>query len=409
MNVLIVSQYFWPEAFRINDIAIGLQERGHSVRVLTGLPNYPAGKLFDGYSFLGPYSDQLHQVPIIRAPLVPRGAGGGLRLALNYFSFAASASIVGALRCRQPVDVILVYEPSPVTVGLPALVLKFIWAAPVIFWVQDLWPQSLEATGAVRSKAMLRGVDSLVRWIYRHCDRVLVQSQAFVRPVRQQGVPAEKIGYLPNTAESFYRPVAVELDAPERAELPEGFRIVFAGNIGASQDFPTVLSAAEMTRDDPDIHWIIFGDGRLKGWVEGEIAARGLQSTFHLLGSREAHQMPRYFALADALLVTLRREAIFSYTIPSKIQSYLGCGRPVIAALEGEGARVIEEAGAGYVVPSQDPCALANAARRLRELSHRDRQNMGKSGAEYFTRHFERSQLLDQLEGWITEVSGRRS
>jgi glycosyltransferase involved in cell wall biosynthesis len=238
----------------------------------------------------------------------------------------------------------------------------------------------------------------MVRWIYRHCDLIFVQSRAFIQPVQEQGVPAGKIEYLPNTAESFYRPVTVEPGAPERSELPQGFRIVFAGNIGAAQDFPTMLAAAEMTRDDPDIHWIVFGDGRVKPWLESEVAARGLQDTFHLMGSRPGEEMPRYFALADALLVTLRRDPIFSYTIPSKIQSYLGCGRPIIAALEGEGARVIEESLAGYVVAPEDPAALAAAARKLRGLSHSDLLNMGAKGAEYFVQHFERSRVLDQLE-----------
>jgi len=398
LNIVVVSQYFWPESFRINDVVLGLRQRGHDVRVLTGLPNYPFGKFFPSYSIRGPYTEELNGARISRVPLVPRGNGGRLRLALNYSSFALLATLIGPWRIRRPADVILVYEPSPVTVGIPALLLKAWLKVPVMFWVQDLWPQSLEATGAVTSRAALHAVDSLVRFIYRHCDRILVQSEAFIDPVREQGVPNQRISYLPNAAEDFYRPISLPPDAPERAELPEGFRVVFAGNIGAAQDFGTILEAAERTRQDAGIHWLVFGDGRLKDWVAGEIERRNLGATVHLLGSRAAEQMPRYFALADALLVTLRRDPIFSYTIPSKVQSYLACGRPIVAALDGEGARVVEESGAGYVVPTQDSAALADAVIRMRQLGEAERVTMGRSATDYFARHFERGLVLDQLE-----------
>lgn len=408
MNVLIVTQYFWPEEFRINDVAQGLSARGHRVSVLTGKPNYPQGRFFPGYAFLGRGRDHYGAVDVIRVPLVPRGRGGSLRLALNYLSFAAFASLLAPLRCRGRYDAILVFEPSPITVGLPALVLRAWKRIPILFWVQDLWPESLEATGAVRSPRILKLFERLTRFIYRGCERVLVQSRGFIEPTRRMGVPSERIRYFPNSAESLYQPLDLAEDAAERKGLPAGFRVLFAGNIGAAQDFPTILAAAELLRDDPGIHWVVLGDGRMAAWVKEEVARRGLAHCVHLLGRHPVDSMPRWFAAADALLVTLKREPIFAYTIPTKIQSYMACGRPIVAGIDGEGARVTEEARAGIAVPAEDPRALADAVRRMAAMDAEAREAMGQAGRRYFEQHFGRERLLEQLEGWMLELTEPR-
>lgn len=404
MRILVVSQYFWPEEFRINDLALGLAERGHTVTVLTGKPNYPSGRFFPGYGFFGRRREDYRGIEILRVPLVPRGHGGAVRLALNYLSFAMIASVLAPLRCRESYDAILVFEPSPITVGLPARVLRITTGAPVFFWVQDLWPESLEATGAVHSSWLLNLVGKLTRFVYRGCDRVLVQSRAFCEPIMRMGVAAERIAYFPNSAEGYYQPFEPSADAPEQRAMPLGFRILFAGNIGAAQDFGTIIAAAELLRPRTHIHWIVLGDGRLASWLRQEIGKRHLEGCVHLLGRHPAESMPRWFAAADALLVTLRREPIFSLTVPTKIQSYLACARPIVAGLEGEGARVVTEAGAGYAVPPQDPAALAEAVRAMSDLPEEERVRMGKAGRRYFEEHFERGRLLDQLEGWMLEL-----
>ncbi len=408
MNILIVTQYFWPESFRINDLALGLRERGHEVTVYTGKPNYPEGSFFPGYGFFGRSSEDYHGVRVIRAPLIPRGNGGPAGLVINYLSFALLASLAAPFRCTGTYDVIFVYEPSPVTVGLPALVLKWIKRAPILFWVQDLWPESLSAIGAVRARWILGLVDRIVRFIYRHCDLVLVQSRAFTPYVQTQGVPESKIRYYPNSAEALYQPVAVEPQAAERQLLPHGFRVMFAGNIGAAQDFETIIGAAERLRDTSDIHWVIIGDGRLYDWVEQEIGRRGLRGTVHLLGRHPVKSMPRFFALADAMLVTLKNEPVFALTIPTKIQSYLACGRPIVAALEGEGARVIGESGAGAAVKAGDAAALAGAILKLYRTPAAEREAMGQRGRDYFRQHFERSLLLGRIEEWARELGAER-
>jgi colanic acid biosynthesis glycosyl transferase WcaI len=404
VRILIVTQYFWPEVFRINDLALGLRERGHEVTVYTGKPNYPDGRFFAGYGFFGRAREDFHGVRVLRVPLVPRGEGGSLTLFFNFLSFALFASLLAPFRCRGPFDAILVYEPSPVTVGLPAVLLKWLKRAPVLFWAQDLWPETLTATGAVRSRWILALVDRLVRFIYRRCDLVLVQSRAFTPHVQAQGVPAERIRYYPNSAEELYRAVTVEPGAPERRLLPEGFHVMFAGNIGAAQDFETIVAAAEQLKQQRDIGWVILGDGRLYGWLEQEIERRGLKDTVRLLGRHPVESMPRFFALADALLVTLRNEPVFSLTVPTKLQSYLACGRPIVAALDGEGARVVEESGAGIAVRAGAAAALAEAVRKLHRTPPAERASMGRRGREYFERHFERKLLLDRLDQWIREI-----
>lgn len=410
MRVLVVTQYFWPESFRINDLVHGLSERGHEVTVLTGWPNYPEGRVYPGYGLFGRHVESVGRVRVWRVPLIPRGGGGGLRLAINYLSFALSASILGPLLCRGHYDLIFVFEPSPVTVGIPARVMKCLKKAPMMFWVQDLWPETLTATGAVRSPRLLALMASLVRWIYRGCDRVLVQSEAFVEPICRQGVAPKHIHYLPNSAEGFYRPLD-RSSSPGGPAMPDGFCILFAGSIGAAQSLETLLAAAERLRCHANIHWIVVGEGRLSSWLAREVVQRGLGHCVHLMGRHPPEAMPLWFARADVLLLTLRSDPVFAMTIPAKLQSYLACARPVLAAIDGEGARVLKESGAGLAVPAEDDSALALAALELARMPASERAAMGARGRQFFDNNFERRMLLDRLEVWADGlvVDGSRS
>jgi glycosyltransferase involved in cell wall biosynthesis len=216
-------------------------------------------------------------------------------------------------------------------------------------------------------------------------------------------VPGEKIRYLPNCAESAYRPVAVESDAVERRMMPNGFSVLFAGNLGKAQDLPTILNAAEKLKHFSDIHWVILGDGTMRSWVDEMIRRRGLDKNVHILGRFPVMHMPRFFSLADALLVTLKKDPIFAITIPSKVQAYLACGKPIIAALDGEGARVIAESGGGMAVPSGDADRLAEAVLRLYKMERQDLERMGRLSREYSVKNFERNRLLDLFDTWIRE------
>lgn len=404
MNLLIVSQYFWPEDFRINDLAVGLKKRGHDVTVLTGLPNYPMGKLFSGYDYRRRREEDFHGVKILRVPLVPRGAGSRVQLALNYLSFAVAASLLGPKLCREKYDAIFVYEISPITVGIPAIVLKALKKVPIHFWVQDLWPESLSAADAVQSPLILKIVGRMVRFIYGQCDHILVQSRGFIPRVAALNGKGLPITYFPNWAEDIYmRPLSGGEALPR---LPDGLRLMFAGNIGAAQDFGTLLAAAEELKSERDIRWVVLGEGRQFAWAQDQVRKRGLEDRVSFLGRHPVEAMPGYFAAADAMLVTLKPDPIFSLTIPGRIQSYMASGRPIIAMLDGEGARVVMEADAGLTCAAGDAAGLARAVRAFKRLTPEERAAMGRRGRDYYDAHFSRGRALDQAEGWLTKIPG---
>jgi glycosyltransferase involved in cell wall biosynthesis len=406
MKILIISQYFWPENFPINDLARGLRQRGYDITVLTGMPNYPEGRFYAGYRAFPIRRDNYEGIKIVRVPMVPKGSGNAIRMLLYYWSLALVACLLVPVFFRKKADLVFVYQPSPITVGLPALLLKAMEHTPVWIWVQDLWPETLAGTGMVRSPLVLRLTDRLVRFIYSKCDRVLVQSQAFAPRIVNKGVARERIRFFPNSAQELYKPTLVDPGAAERSLLPEGFRVLFAGNIGRAQDIPTILSAAEKLKKEKDIHWVILGDGPMRSWAEERIRSRGLEKTVHLLGRYPEQMMPRFFSLADVLLVTLKKDPVFAITIPSKVQSYLACGRPILAALDGEGARVIDESGGGVAVPAGDAKALAGAVLKMYGMPKSDLESIGRLSRAYSETHFERNTLLDRLDRWMKEEIG---
>jgi glycosyltransferase involved in cell wall biosynthesis len=407
MNILVVTQYFWPENFRINDLVADMVGRGHAVTVLTGQPNYPSGRFFSGYGWARPCTENYQGARVLRVPVVPRGSAGAIRLALNYLSFAVFGTLGAWLRLRGKFDAIFVFEVSPITVGIPAIVASRRFKAPLLFWVLDLWPESLTAAGGVQSPRVLRAVDRLVKWIYRNCSRVLVQSRAFVPEIARHGVPDSNIRYFPSWGESLFQPLQ-QADSDLLPPLPEGFKVLFAGNIGEAQDLPAVLKAAEILRDRTDIHWLIVGDGRMAAWAKEEVQQRGL-SQVHFLGRYPLESMPHFYAAADALLLPLKREPIFALTIPGKLQSYLACARPILAMLDGEGARIVHESGAGLTCPAGDADGLAAQVLNLAAMPDPDRRAMGLKGRNYYEANFDRTRLFDQLEAWLEDAIQERN
>jgi glycosyltransferase involved in cell wall biosynthesis len=396
MRLLILSQYFWPETFIINDLARLLAERQIEVTVLTGKPNYPGGKIFDGYRAGGIQREQRDGIEVVRVPLLPRGERSGLKLALNYLSFIISASLAGtfALRGRQ-FDAVLVYAPSPLLKALAGMVIAWRKKAPLVLWVQDLWPESLSATGQVKNEPLLAFVGFLVRAIYRRCDLILVQSRAFVDSVASHGGRREKIEYYPNPY-MLPDPSTAGSDVVSLVErLRQSFSVVFAGNIGTAQDPETLLETARLLQDD-DIQIVFVGSGSRELWLAEQRTALGL-SKLVLAGRFPAEDMPHLFAAASALLVTLAPQPIFALTVPSKLQAYLAAGRPIVAALDGEAARIIAEAEAGLCVPAGKAAELAEAIRRLHRMSQEQREAFGLRGRAYFERNFEPQKLTTDL------------
>lgn len=402
MRVLVVSQYFWPEEFRINDLVEQLVLRGHDVVVLTGLPNYPAGRVFEEYEADPTAYGSYHGAKVVRVPLVPRGRGNALRLVLNYLSFAIAGASVGWLKLRSyRFDAIFVFQTSPVTAALPAVLISRLQGAPLMLWVQDLWPDTLRAVGAVRSTRILDMIGALVELIYRRSDMILIQSRAFREKVVSRAGPGASVEYLPNWADASIAAVGEVQRPPELASYQSTFNIMFAGNLGEAQDLLGVVEAAGLCRDLEDLRWLIVGDGRARASIAAEIKRRGLEDVVILLGRHPSDRMPEFFAAADALLVSLKAEPIFAMTIPSKVQSYMASGRPVLGMLDGEGAAVIAEAGCGLAARAGDSKGLAAKARELRALPAAARTEMGRAGKSYAILHFDRDRLVDRVEGWM--------
>lgn len=378
-------------------------QRGHEVTVLTGIPNYPAGKVFDAYREQPSAFIEYEGAEVVRVPTLPRGTGG-LRLMLNYMSFVLGACIFGTWQLRgKPADVIFVFEPSPVTVGLPAVLLSRIKNAPVVFWALDLWPETLAAIGVIRSPRVLGWVGYMVRFIYNRCTLVLGQSSGFLGSIAKYCDDKTKIRYFPSWAEDVFTDASVQL-APEVPEWADGFTVVFAGNIGEAQDMPVVLNAAERLKDNASIRWVIVGDGRKSDWLQSEVSRRGLEKQVLLPGRFPVERMPSFYAHADALLVSLKRDPVFSMTIPGKVQSYLMAGIPLLGMLDGEGAAVIREANAGLTCDAGDGSGLAQAVLTLTAMPPEKRKQMGLNGRKYAQQEFGRAQLMDRLEALMAEA-----
>ncbi len=403
MRILIVSQYFWPENFRVNDLTEELSRRGHDVTVLTGQPNYPEGDIFPAYRADPGAFSRFGDVPVVRVPVIPRRQSS-VWLLLNYLSFAISASVLGVWKLRgRPFDAIFVFQTSPITAAMPAILLRWLKRAPMLMWILDLWPDTLRAIGVVRSPRLLALVGMLVRFVYKRCDRILVQSRAFAPKVAPVAGGEDKIRYFPGWAERVFSGEPLRSSPTELAAYRDDFKVLFAGNIGEAQDFPAILDAVAASRDVSGLRWLVVGDGRGASQLRQEIERRSLQDTIILLGRFPIDRMPSFFAEADALLVTLRSDPIWSMTIPGKVQSYLAAGRPLLAMLDGEGGRVVAESGAGLVAPAGDGAELARQVRLLMAMNPDRRADMGRAGLAYGRREFDRDMLVDSLETWIGE------
>ncbi|MDC1433205.1 glycosyltransferase family 4 protein [Burkholderiales bacterium] len=394
MKVLIFSQYFWPETFRINDVAKSLLEKGVDVEVLTGKPNYPRGKIYNEYRAWGFNQDSYRGISINRVPLIPRGRSGW-QLALNYLSFVISGLIFAPFLLRKKkFDVIFTYAPSPILQAIPAIFLGKIKGCPVVLSVQDLWPESLLATGYVRNRIVVVIVERIVRFIYKHVDLLLVQSQAFERPVKAyaSGTP---VVYYPNSVDStFAVPATIEL--PSINGMDDSFSVLFAGNIGSAQAVGVIVDAATLLRSYGNINFIVLGEGSSREWMLKEVQQRAL-TNLHLPGMFPLEVMPGLMQMASVLLVTLADQPIFAATVPNKIQAYLAAGRPIIACLNGEGARLVVEAEAGLATPAEDPKSLADTVLLLHGLSAGEQRKMGENGRNYYQKHFNHDRLIDQL------------
>ena len=395
MNILLITNHFFPEEFRCNDLAFDLRCRGHKVTVLTAIPDYPKGKFHKGYSIFRRRIEMVNGVKVFRSFIIPRGNGGGLRLMLNYFSSLVAqcwdAFWMGLL---GKYDYVLVHETSPVMVGIPGVLVSKIKRIPLDFWVLDLWPESLQDAGGINNTIILGFFGKLTTWIYKHSNHILISSKGFKESICEKGDFDKKLVYFPNWADAALRRNA-DYKLPE---MPDGFRVMFAGNIGEAQDMDHLMATALELKEANDIHFCIVGDGRKKPWVEQFIKENGLGDTVHLYGRHPIDAMPAFFDAADVMLVTLKDSRIFNRTAPAKIQAYMNAGKPLAAMMNGEGPSVIADAQCGLSVAAGDSKAYAQLIKKMRDMDKSELGKMGARGKAYCSENFSFQKSVETIE-----------
>lgn len=408
MKVLLLSQWYQPEPEpRVHALAKGLAARGHQVTAVTGVPNYPGGRIYPGYRLSPtPRVEWMDGVRVVRVPLYPERSRSVTKRAANYATFALSAALYGPLMAG-PTDVVWAYHP-PLSIILPAIAVSFLRKAPLVLEIQDLWPESLEATGMVRNKRILRAIDRFGRWAYRRADALSVISPGFKRHLGAKGVESNRITTIPNWADELvYRPAPADSALSRERGWAGRFNILYAGNMGPAQDLGRVLDAAALLRTSPEIHFVFVGDGLDVEALRGRAVLEGLTNV-HFEERVEPEMVARLAAIADALLIHLRKDPLFEITIPSKTISSLACGRPILSVVAGDAGEIVEGSGAGLVCPPGDPAALAAGAKAMYRASPEQRAAWAAAARSCFLERFSQAHLLDQYEQLFGELKHRR-
>lgn len=384
-RILLLTQWFDPEpTFKGLVFARELVQQGFEVEVVTGFPNYPGGKVYSGYKVKWLQREVIDGVHITRVPLYPNHDQSAVKRVLNYVSFAAS-SLFYCLFMAKRANVLYAYHP-PLTVGITASILRLIRRIPVVYDIQDMWPDTLRVTGMLNNPSALRVVGAVCDWVYRRVDRIVVLSPGFKRLLLQRGVTEAKLCVVYNWADE------ASLATPEgqvQAAFPakDQFRILFAGNMGKAQALDTVLQAAELLQQRGSrVCWIMLGGGVEVARLKSEAARRKLTNLLFLPPVPMA-QVGAYLKAADALLVHLRKDPLFEITIPSKTQAYMAVGKPLLMAVDGDAADLVKQSGGGVVAESENPEALAASAERLANTNAEGLAAMGEQAQVFYQRH----------------------
>jgi len=399
-HILVISQVFYPEQFRINDMCQEWVKRGYKVTVLTGIPNYPQGKFYDGYGFCKKRREVWNGIEIIRIPVIPRGKNK-IGLVLNYFSFPISGYFWNLFN-KIEADYCFMFETSPMTQCVIGVWYAKKHKVPLYAYVQDLWPENVEIVTGITSPFVIEPIQKMVDYIYKNCDEIFVTSPSFVRAVcdRKVKVPQKKVHYWPQYAEEFYQPMK-DVEVPE---IPKNdvFKVIFTGNVGYAQGLDVLpRTAAILKKHDKKVLFCIVGDGRYMEEFKREIAKSQVEDMFCLTGRKPAEEVPSLLAACDVAFLSFMETKLFEMTIPAKLQSYMACGMPIIAAAAGETERIIKEAQCGVYCPSGDEEALAKAIRKMMDMSKNKLGIMRDNSRDYFEQHFEKKQLMDQMDGYF--------
>ncbi len=382
----MLSQFFAEPHFKGLPFARELTRRGHEVEVLTGFPNYPGGKLYPGYRVRPWQREIMEGITVSRVALYPSHDRSALRRIANYASFALSAAAVGPCLVNKP-DVVYVYHP-PATVGLPAIVLRALRGCPLVYDIQDLWPDTIFSSGMVQRRWIASALDRWCRFVYSHVDRIVVLSPGFRQTLIARGVAAEKIDVIYNWAdETSLRCAGCDEHRMRELGLAGRFNVVFAGTMGIVQRLDAVLEAAQLcAATASDVQFVFVGGGVDKARLEQRAGRMRLPNT-RFLPRLPVEAVGAVMSRADVLLVHLKDDPLFRITIPSKTQAYLAVGRPILMAVAGDAAKLIEQSRSGIACPPENPLALAEAVKRLRSMARPQREQLGANGRAFYDRH----------------------
>ena len=396
-HILVVSQYFYPEQFRINDICIEWIKRGYKVTVLTGIPNYPYGKFYKGYGLLKKHKETYCGINIIRIPIFPRG-NNPIMLILNYVSFVLSGFIWKTVT-NIKADIVFIFEVSPMSQALPGIWFAKRRKIPCYIYVQDLWPENVEIIAGIKNKYLIGAIGKMVDYIYSRCTRILTTSISFVMSINKRGVPIEKIEYWPQYAEDFYKPI--ENVTIDEIPLDGAFNITFAGNIGYAQGLNILPKVAVMLKEmkvDRKIRFNIIGDGRYKNELIELVNKNNVADMFNFISKQPSTRIPEFLAASNAAFLSFADNPIFSMTIPAKLQSYMACGIAIIAAADGETNRIINESKSGKCSQAGNVKKLVDNIIELSTISDIEIKQLGKNSREYYDKHFNKQQLLNKID-----------
>jgi glycosyltransferase involved in cell wall biosynthesis len=394
MKILVVCQYFYPEQFRVNDICFELVREGHDVTVLTGLPNYPSGIVEKKYKGFKNRNEEINGVKVIRSWLLGRGKGSK-KLAANYLSFAVSSTFK-ALFIKRDFDLILVYQLSPVTMAIPGILLKKLTKKPLILYCHDLWPESIASAGISLESKIYSVLLILSKWVYNNANEIFTSSKLFEDYFKNTLNVQKKITHLPVYAETLFENIKQVRNENENINL------VFAGNIGEMQSVETIINAAKELKGDQNIYFHIVGDGSSKTKCEELVNQLELNNVF-FHGKHPVSEMPRFYGMADAFLVTLKANKVISYTLPNKVQSYMAAGKPIIGSIDGETQIVINESNCGYCSPAEDSIALANNIRKFAKEKEKH-FDYGQNARKYYDNNFSKKKYMVRLNNLLTKI-----
>jgi glycosyltransferase involved in cell wall biosynthesis len=387
-------------------MAEDLQARGHQVTVITGFPNHPFGELYDGYRMRPWQWEEIRGVRVLRLPLFPDHSLSSIRRALNYGTFALSASTLGMLHSLNlKVDVVYVYLP-PLTVSLPAVMLSWLLRAPIVYWITDLWPESLSATDADLGSRSYRFVRGLGNWAYARANIICVNSPGFERNLIDKGLPEDQIEVVLDWAdEDLFFPTKPDEDLAQTFGLKDKFNIIYGGNLGTVQRLDTVIQAAKKLSEIEDIQFVFIGDGTEEERLKRHVSEQRVENV-RFIPRQPMEQIHRFFALADVLLVHLKDDPVFRMQIPSKIIAYLACGRPILCAVPGAASAVVRESDAGVVCPSEDPEAMAECVRQLYTMPKAKREAFGERGRQIYLHNYTREVQVSRVEEILKQAAG---